>query len=101
MFWTVARMAACVKVFGCRLMTDGAANSAVGGRRPKSAKGGNRGKGYVGDAACAMGICLRRMNECRVRVDVVSSKRDPEKEPQRRSALIEGRNARSARCQMQ
>jgi hypothetical protein len=35
-----------VKVFGCRPLTDGAANS--GGRRPKTSKGGNRGKGYGG-----------------------------------------------------
>ena len=26
------------------------------GRRPQTCKGGNRGKGYVGGAACAMGI---------------------------------------------
>ena len=31
---------------------DGAAGS--GGRRPKASKGGNRGKGYGGDAACAI-----------------------------------------------
>jgi hypothetical protein len=34
--------AAIVKVFGCRPLTDGAANS--GGRRAKTSKGGNRGK---------------------------------------------------------
>src|SRR3972149_5039048 len=42
----------------------------------------------------------RMMDECRVRDDVVSSKRDPEKEPQRRSTLIEGRNADAARSEM-
>src|SRR5664280_3073340 len=55
-------LSAFVKVFGCRLMTDGAANSAVGGRRSKTSKGGNRGNGYVrrfrglyGDLAAARG----------------------------------------------
>jgi hypothetical protein len=37
---------AIVKGFGCRPMTDGAANSAAWGRRPKASKEGNRGKGY-------------------------------------------------------
>jgi hypothetical protein len=43
-------------------MTDGAANSAVGGRRSKTSKGENRGNGYVrrfrglyGDLAAARG----------------------------------------------
>jgi len=31
------------------------------GRRRKTSKGGNRGTGYVGDAACAMGIWLPRL----------------------------------------
>src|SRR5450830_508164 len=55
-------LSAFVKVFGCRLMTDGAANSAVGGRRSKTSKGGNRGNGYVrrfrglyGDLAASRG----------------------------------------------
>ena len=52
-------MSAFVKGFGCRPLTEGAAST--GGRRRKTSKGGNRGKGYVGDAACAMGICLPRM----------------------------------------
>jgi hypothetical protein len=43
-----------VKVFGCRPLTEGAAST--GGRRRKTSKGGNRGKGYVDDAAYAMGI---------------------------------------------
>jgi hypothetical protein len=38
-----------VKVFGCRPLTNDAALS--GGRRTKTSKGGNRGKGYVGGAA--------------------------------------------------
>ena len=42
------KMSAHVKVFGCRPMTNGAANSE--GRRSKTSKGGNRGKGYVGGA---------------------------------------------------
>jgi hypothetical protein len=47
-------MSAFVKVFGCRPHEGGAAHS--GGRRPQTSKGGNRGKGYVGGAACVMGI---------------------------------------------
>jgi hypothetical protein len=39
-------VAAIVKGFGCRPMTDGAANSAAGGRRTKASKERNRGKGY-------------------------------------------------------
>jgi hypothetical protein len=35
-----------VKVFGCRPLTEGAAR--MGGRRPKTSKGGNRGKGGEG-----------------------------------------------------
>jgi hypothetical protein len=42
-------MSLIVKVFGCRPRADSAADS--GGRRPKTSKGGNRGKGYVGGAA--------------------------------------------------
>jgi hypothetical protein len=41
-------MSAFVKVFGCRPHANGAALS--GGRRTKTSKGGNRGKGYVGGA---------------------------------------------------
>jgi len=37
-----------VKVFGCRPHANGAELS--GGRRPKTSKGGNRGKGYGGGA---------------------------------------------------
>jgi hypothetical protein len=37
----------CVKVFGCRPVTCSATNSAAWGRRSKTSKGGNRGKGYV------------------------------------------------------
>ena len=46
----------------CRSVTVGAANSAACGRRSKTSKGGNRGKGYVrrcrglyGDLASARG----------------------------------------------
>ena len=39
-----ARISAPVKGFGCRPMTDGAANAKAGGRRPKASKEGNRGK---------------------------------------------------------
>ena len=62
MLFAAVHESAIVKVFGCRLMTDGAANSAVGGRRSKTSKGGNRGNGYVrrfrglyGDLAAARG----------------------------------------------
>jgi hypothetical protein len=43
-----------VKVFGCRLLTDGAAR--MGGRRRKTSKGGNRGKGDEGGWSRTMGI---------------------------------------------
>jgi hypothetical protein len=43
-----------VKGFGCRPMVAAAARTE--GRRPKASKGGNRGNGYVGGAAGAMGI---------------------------------------------
>src|SRR5664279_2661579 len=43
-------MSANVKVFGCRPMTDGTASTAVWGRRSKTSKGGNRGRGYGGGA---------------------------------------------------
>jgi hypothetical protein len=36
-----------VKGFGCRPMTDGAANAKAWGRRPKASKEGNRGKWQV------------------------------------------------------
>jgi hypothetical protein len=42
------------KVFGCRLLTDGAAR--MGGRRRKTSKGGNRGKGDEGGWSRTMGI---------------------------------------------
>src|ERR1035437_10665052 len=54
-------LSAFVKVFGCRPMTDGTANTAVGGRRSKTSKGGNRGKGYGGGAARSMAIWLLRV----------------------------------------
>src|SRR5712691_7046967 len=38
------RAAGTVKGFGCRPMTEGAANTEAGGRRPKASKEGNRGK---------------------------------------------------------
>ena len=47
-------MSSVVKVFGCRPHEGGAAYT--GGRRPKTSKGGNRGRGYVDVAAWAMGI---------------------------------------------
>ena len=37
-------MAAVVKGFGCRPLTDDAANTEARGRRPKASKEGNRGK---------------------------------------------------------
>jgi hypothetical protein len=43
-----------VKVFGCRPVTAVLRADAAG--VPKTSKGGNRGKRYVGDAAFAMGI---------------------------------------------
>ena len=42
-------MSPSVKGFGCRPLTADAALS--GGRRTKTSKGGNRGKGYAGGAA--------------------------------------------------
>jgi hypothetical protein len=42
----------------------------------------------------------RLMNEMCVLDDIVTPERDPEKEPQRRYGLIEGRSANAARCQM-
>ena len=41
------------------------------------------------------------MNEVRVLQDIVPLERDPEEEPQRRDALVEGRHADAARGQMQ
>jgi hypothetical protein len=41
------RMAAVVKGFGCRPMTDGAADTEAWGRRPKASKEGNRGKWHA------------------------------------------------------
>jgi hypothetical protein len=40
-------------------MTDGVANCAAWGRRSKTSKVGNRGKGYGGGAARAMAIWRR------------------------------------------
>ena len=51
--FVAAHESVCVKGFGCRPLTSGAA--CTGGRRPKASKGGNRGKGYVGGAARSMG----------------------------------------------
>jgi len=36
-----------VKRFGCRPMTDGAADTEAWGRRPKASKEGNRGKWHA------------------------------------------------------
>src|ERR1700731_2867417 len=44
-FAALGGMSLFVKVFGCRPCPKDAAYS--GGRRPKTSKGGNRGKGYV------------------------------------------------------
>jgi hypothetical protein len=43
------RISACVNIFGCRSRTDIAAHA--GGQRPKTSKGGTRGKGYVDERA--------------------------------------------------
>ncbi|HMH62224.1 MAG TPA: hypothetical protein VK561_13175, partial [Bradyrhizobium sp.] len=40
-------MTARVKGFGCRPLTDGAANTEAWGRRPKASKEGNRGKWHA------------------------------------------------------
>src|SRR5262245_13794655 len=47
-------MSPLVKVFGCRPLADGSAR--MGGRRRKTSKGGNRGKGDEGGSSRTMGI---------------------------------------------
>jgi hypothetical protein len=59
MFFAAVHESGYVKVFGCRPMTDGTANTAVGGRRSKTSKGGNRGKRCGGGAARSMAIWRR------------------------------------------
>jgi hypothetical protein len=51
-------MAESVKVFGCRPLANDATR--FGGRRTKTSKGGNRGKGYVDGAARYTGACDRK-----------------------------------------
>jgi hypothetical protein len=47
-----------VKVLGCRPLANDATR--FGGRRTKTSKGGNRGKGYVDGAARYTGACDRK-----------------------------------------